>query len=140
MRKHFGLIIGIVFVMATASVASAVEITNNSFTIDGGGGSMATGSFVLSGTIGQPDAGGPMTGGSFALSGGFWPGAVATPAVPGDCDGDGDVDLDDYTEMALCLLGPDSTLGSGCECLDFDLDNDIDLVDFAELQVEFTGS
>ena len=41
-------------------------------TIDGGGGTSAGGDFVLSGTIGQPDAGPLLTGGPYALSGGFW--------------------------------------------------------------------
>jgi hypothetical protein len=40
--------------------------------IDSGGGRAAGPSFVVEGTIGQPDASGAMTGGVFALSGGFW--------------------------------------------------------------------
>jgi hypothetical protein len=138
MRKHFALIIGIVFVMAAASVASAVQITNNSYTIDGGGGSMATGSFVLSGTIGQPDAGGPMTGGSFSLTGGFWSAAQAGSSALGDCDADGDIDQDDYTDIAACLTGPLGAIGAGCECADIDSDSDVDLRDFAEFQAAFT--
>ena len=41
-------------------------------TIDGGGTSNG-GQYVLSGTIGQPDAS-VMSGGSYELLGGFWPG------------------------------------------------------------------
>ena len=44
-------------------------------TIDGGGGTSTGGNFVLSGTIGQPDASEqPSTGGDYALAGGFWAG------------------------------------------------------------------
>jgi hypothetical protein len=64
------------------------------FTIDGGGGTLATGQYTLSGTIGQPDAGDPMTIGQFSLTGGFWalptavqslnaPALLIVPAAPG---------------------------------------------------------
>ena len=33
-----------------------------------------------------------------------------------NCNGDGDVDLDDYIDLESCLLGPDGGLGTGCEC------------------------
>ncbi len=46
-------------------------------TVDGGGGSMSGGAYVLNGTIGQADAGAPMTGGNYVLQGGFWGGAAA---------------------------------------------------------------
>lgn len=42
-------------------------------TIDGGGGTSSGGSYVVMGTIGQPEAG-VMAGGSYELLGGFWPG------------------------------------------------------------------
>ena len=42
-------------------------------TIDGGGGTSSGGSYVLSGTIGQPDAA-YSAGGQYELLGGFWPG------------------------------------------------------------------
>ena len=41
------------------------------YTIDGGGGTSSGGDFVLSGTIGQPDAG-EMSGEGYVLTGGFW--------------------------------------------------------------------
>lgn len=49
------------------------------FTIDAGGGQSAGGGYVLSGTIGQPEAGSPASGDSYTLTGGFWPG-LAMPA------------------------------------------------------------
>ncbi len=46
-------------------------------TVDAGGGVSSGGSFVLTGTIGQPDAGSqPSTGSQYALAGGFWAKAV----------------------------------------------------------------
>ena len=42
-------------------------------TIDGGGGQSSGGSYILTGTIGQPDAA-YSAGGDYELLGGFWPG------------------------------------------------------------------
>ena len=50
-------------------------------TCDGGGGTSSSGSYALSGTIGQPDAA-VMSGGNYTLSGGFWSGvAISTTPV-----------------------------------------------------------
>jgi len=46
-------------------------------TVDNGGGTSSGGSYVLVGTIGQPDAGVTVSGGNYSLVGGFW------PALPG---------------------------------------------------------
>lgn len=51
--------------------------------------------------------------------------------VPGDFDGDGDVDEDDLAEFELCYTGPDGgPLEPGCEPGDFDGDGDIDCDDW----------
>lgn len=51
------------------------------WTIDGGGGSASSGgSYVLDGTVGQPDAG-TMNGGTYSLTGGFWA-TAPSPAPP----------------------------------------------------------
>ncbi len=52
-----------------AAASGTFELTW--FTVDGGGGTSSGGDFVLSGTIGQPDAG-TLAGGDFTLRGGFW--------------------------------------------------------------------
>jgi len=60
------------------------------------------------------------------------------PSIPGDSDGDGDVDLADYANFADCLDQPVPNQ----ECLDsfdWDDDGDVDLMDFATFQVAFTG-
>jgi hypothetical protein len=92
-------------------------------TIDGGGGTSSGGPYVLTGTIGQPDAA-YTSGGKYELLGGFWPGRalcvvefedfarlaeywlVSGIGLPGDIDADNDVDFDDLTQLAdywLCL-------------------------------------
>jgi len=52
------------------------------FTVSGGGGYSAGGSYTLAGTIGQPDAGNELTGGAYALRGGFWTATTSAPAPP----------------------------------------------------------
>ena len=64
---------------------------------------------------------------------------------PGDLDGDGDVDLDDYAGLANCLAGPGVTPTPAPptrveDCLavfDYDADTDVDLCDFAAIQPAF---
>ncbi len=60
--------------------------------------------------------------------------------MPGDCDGDFDVDIDDFSDFVPCFLGPEQPLGTVCECFDLDPDTDVDLADFATFQRAFTGS
>lgn len=75
-------------------------------------------------------------GGGYELAGGFWVGVVSlAPPEPGDCDADGDVDLDDYVGFSGCLSGPGNEVGAGCSCADFDADGDVDLADFAAFQL-----
>ncbi len=57
--------------------------------------------------------------------------------VLGDCDADGDADLDDLAILAGCLTNPGDALGVGCACLDLDSDFDVDLRDFARFQFAF---
>ena len=61
----------------------------SSYTIDwyriaGGGGTSTGGTYLVSGTIGQPDASGALTGGVYSLTGGFWSiiGLLQTPGLP----------------------------------------------------------
>jgi hypothetical protein len=111
------------------------------FTIDAGGEMRcAGGDFDLSGTIGQPDASRVvMSGGTLDLTGGFWVVGVTGHGIPGDCDGDHDVDLADFVTFAECITGPDGGVGPGCSCADLDRDNDADLADFTVFQYVFTG-
>ena len=91
-------------------------------TIDGGGGMSSGGPYVLTGTIGQPDADWA-SGDSYELLGGFWPGGPlcivafddfarfaehwrdSGTGLAGDLDGDKDVDFSDlgwFADFWLC--------------------------------------
>lgn len=54
-------------------------------------------------------------------------------AIPGDYDGDRDVDLGDFAFFDGCLTGPAATgtLEQGCDAFDFEGDLDVDLADYA---------
>jgi hypothetical protein len=67
--------------------------------------------------------------GAFAITAGV-------PAIPGDLDADGDVDLDDFALWALCPTGPGANVPPA-ECIpqqfdraDLDGDGDVDLQDY----------
>ena len=90
-------VLAIVFTGGIVALAESFDLSWR--TIDGGGDTSIGGDYVLSGTIGQPDAG-AMTGGDFELAGGFWAapfgssgGCTRNPAwiCDGDVDGDGQV-------------------------------------------------
>ncbi|HRX83391.1 MAG TPA: glycoside hydrolase family 16 protein [Phycisphaerae bacterium] len=64
--------------------------------------------------------------------------SVTNYAVPGDCDGDGDVDVDDFVNcFEPCLGGPGLTLPEGCASADLDGDFDVDLRDYALFSQSF---
>ncbi len=76
-RRHaFQLILALSLVSSTPALA---QLTVESSTVDGGGGTSTNGSFEVSGTIGQFDAG-TLAGGTFDLQSGFW--TSENPAVP----------------------------------------------------------
>ncbi len=108
------------------------------FTIDGGGvtfSESADNRYVLSATIGQPDAG-KLSNGDYELTGGFW-----FAHAPGDCNTDGGVNLFDYHTFADCASGPDgSPLSAECACFDLDGSGAVDLADFGPFQAMFSGS
>jgi len=90
-------------------------------TIDGGGGQSSGGQYIVTGTIGQPDAAYSASG-NYELLGGFWPGGplcivefddfarfaeywLETGSnLPGDLNGNGIVDLYDLKEFVLDWL------------------------------------
>ncbi len=97
------------------------------FTVDGGGGTSSGGDFVLSGTIGQPDAG-DLAGGDFVLRGGFWQlSGPCNSACVQDIDGSGDVRVPDLIKLLSCW-GP-LTGDPLCNCLDTDMSTDVRVPD-----------
>ena len=67
------------------------------------------------------------------------------PSSPGDWNGDGHVDATDWLAFPTCMSGPwdlESWTMPTQDCLDvfdFNADADVDLLDFAEFQAQFTG-
>ncbi len=59
--------------------------------------------------------------------------------IAGDWDGDGDVDLFDYTAFLGCVGEPGAPAGVECAVFDLDADGDVDREDFGILQIGFTG-
>jgi hypothetical protein len=62
------------------------------------------------------------------------------PVIPGDLEGDGDVDEADVAEFATCASGPGVEVLAGCEVWNVDADEDVDLDDFGILQRCYSGS
>lgn len=83
---------------AAAAMAGGYEITR--FTIDGGGGELAGGAYILTGTVGQWDAAAPAAGGAYELKGGFWVFEAPATTCPQDLNGDGVVNS---TDLAMLL-------------------------------------
>ncbi|MBN1489810.1 MAG: hypothetical protein JXA69_07825 [Phycisphaerae bacterium] len=62
------------------------------------------------------------------------------PTVQADFDGDGDVDMTDFSAIEACFNGPNRPPAtSNCEGPDLDGDNDVDLTDFGVFQACFNG-
>ena len=58
----------------------------------------------------------------------------------GDHDGDGDVDLEDFRQLLICMnYGEDYEFPPVCAPYDYNSNNMIDLADFLIFQVSFTG-
>ncbi len=67
--------------------------------------------------------------------------ASGRPPGPADFDGDGDVDLSDFSLFQLCFNGPNVPPASVGNCGEPDIsgDGDVDLEDFARFQACFNG-
>lgn len=89
------------------------------YTIDGGGGQSSGGSFILTGTIGQPDAG-YLGGDNYELLGGFW---VGWPLCI--------VEFEDFARFAIYWMQSGSGLPADLYPDDF-IDYE-DLLEFANL-------
>ncbi|MEK6674928.1 MAG: hypothetical protein AABZ47_04650 [Planctomycetota bacterium] len=61
------------------------------------------------------------------------------PFVRGDTDANALIELTDYAKYVQCETGPGNSLADGCECMDFNGDNRVDMRDFLGFQITFTG-
>ena len=72
---------------------------------------------------------------------------LATIPLFADSDGDGDIDLDDSATFVSCMAGPNVlpnppqpiTVQECLDAFDGDMESDVDLADFAKLQLVFSG-
>ncbi len=63
------------------------------------------------------------------------------PPIPGDFDGDGDVDLDDFAFLQACFTGSGvAPTQPQCNDADFDVDEDVDAVDLNRFLNCFSGA
>ncbi|HUS74202.1 MAG TPA: hypothetical protein VMY06_14170 [Sedimentisphaerales bacterium] len=113
--KNMGPVVLLMCLMSLSSGLANYELSWS--TIDGGGGRSSGGPYVLTGTIGQPDAAWS-SGGNYELLGGFWPGGPLCIVsfddfarfaqlwrdtgigLPADLDGSGEVDFADLKDFA----------------------------------------
>ena len=101
-------------------------------TIDGGGGSSTGGGFVLTGTVGQPDAG-RLACGEFQLGGGFW--ARPPAPCPEDANCDGVINVLDLIDVLLCFGQPATP---PCDTgQDVNGDGTVNVLDLIELLLVF---
>ncbi len=112
-----------IFVILILVSVSFADYKIDWYTIDGGGGVSSGGDYVLTGTIGQPDAG-YLDGDNYELLGGFWVGGPLCivnfedfanfaiywlqtgSGLPADLYEDGTINCDDLLEFAnvwLCI-------------------------------------
>ena len=86
--------------------------------------------------LATPDTGNPVGDAPIVDLGAF---EFVLATVPGDLDGDGDVDLSDYLALLACVGGPGQPVAAGCEDADLDGDGDSDLADVVRFQGLLTG-
>lgn len=65
---------------------------------------------------------------------------VVCSELPGDADGNGELALADYAGFPACMTGPGGGVLGGCAIYDTDVDDDVDLGDFATIANAWTGS
>jgi hypothetical protein len=88
-------------------------------TLDGGGGTISGGPYLLTNTIGQPDAA-ISAGGDYELLGGFWPGGPLCV-----------VTLEDFAHFAQSWLDSPCDAGNHwCGGADLNTSGDVSLTDF----------
>lgn len=65
---------------------------------------------------------------------------LVSPAIPGNFDGDTDVDALDLDALKACISGSTIPAATGCELKDLDFDGDVDQNDFGVFQRCYSGT
>ena len=81
MNRKILLILMIFAAILLTAFATYQNYDMHWWSTDGGGGTSSADGYVVSGTIGQPDAGQAMSGGSYSLAGGYWQAGLAASLV-----------------------------------------------------------
>ncbi len=121
-----------IFALAATALAQSGGTYDLSWnTIDGGGATFSSGgSYVLGGTVGQPDAG-QMSGGNYALAGGFWVPACGIIYPTGDLDKTCCVNWGDFSIFAGHWLDSPCPAPDRCGGADLDGSGMVDWGDFS---------
>lgn len=106
--------------------------------VGSGGGSGAAEGIRLGCTIAQSVAGSG-TSGSHVLLLGYQAGATRI-GVPGDCDRNGIVQLDDFACFTNCFTGGSGPPAAECTLFDLDSDGDVDGDDYGNFQVQLENT
>ena len=133
-------VVGSVLVFSYAT-AEQVDHTISPYIIASSGGMASSATHSIRATLGEPGTG-TVSSTKHSIKAGFWM-VVMVPIClsDGDSNGDGDIDLNDFQAFQECVGGTgDPPAGPQCDCFDFDLDTDVDLVDIGIFQRVFTGS
>jgi hypothetical protein len=89
--------------------------------------------------VGFPDFWDSSTDGDIILVNALRYAADRPPLIPGDSDGDGDVDRDDADRFETCLRDPgNSIVTAGCLTFDFNSDQIVDCADWADFLLAYT--
>ncbi|MBI4579030.1 MAG: hypothetical protein HY718_04965 [Planctomycetes bacterium] len=142
MNANHNITLRVVALILTTTIAlSAQGFDLVRYSVDGGGGVSVGDGFTLSDSIGQPDAHVVVaTDGLFLLKGGFWV-VPPEPRIPGDFDGDKDVDQTDFGTFQSCYTVPgDAGLAPACVGADLDRDGEVRLADFVIFQGCYSGA
>jgi len=150
MKRHLFLVIAVAVVLLlergglqaqqaqSRDVALAADAFDLSWqTVSGGGARAVAGPYTLEGAVVQPA--GLAIAGDYELQSGFLYGALARPALPGDVDGDCDVDVVDIMLVAA-HWGAHAGDALYDVWYDRDHDGDIDILDIMSVVAQWGNS
>ena len=135
-NKRVAVVLLVVLVLCMALAGTVLAMSSSSYQlpwdlVSSGGGIRSSSSYWLGDSTGQP-ATGISHSSSYRLKAGFWSGATVTPptvGMPGDANGDDDIDALDITAVERIIAGLDlQTPGA-----DANQDGSINTVDITKI-------